>query len=87
MQRYGSHDRAIFHQFEWAMTKPRKPAAVRIDRRSATSIHQQLYDRIRTRHRGQIAQSDRLTSALPQSRPTQRKCFIVGKVIFPAPIG
>jgi GntR family transcriptional regulator/MocR family aminotransferase len=43
------------------MTKPRKPAAVRIDRRSAISIHQQLYDRIRAAIAGgQLTPGERL---------------------------
>lgn len=42
------------------MTKPRKPA-VRINRRSATSIHQQLYDRIRAAiASGQLTPGERL---------------------------
>lgn len=43
------------------MTKARKPVAVRIDRRSAASIHQQLYDRIRAAiASGQLAPGERL---------------------------
>src|ERR1041384_7345225 len=43
------------------MTKARKPVAVRIDRRAAASIHQQLYDRIRTAIvTGQLMPGERL---------------------------
>jgi len=43
------------------MTKPRNQAAMRIDRRSATPIHQQLYDRIRAAIAGgQLVPGERL---------------------------
>jgi GntR family transcriptional regulator/MocR family aminotransferase len=43
------------------MIKPRNPASVRIDRRSHLSIHQQLYDRIRSAiASGQLAPGERL---------------------------
>jgi len=61
MQEYGPYDRAISHQIDWAMIKARKGAPVRIDRRSALSIHQQLYDRIRAAIAGgQLAPGERL---------------------------